>query len=210
MNAQTFGCGSEGDAVARELEQMTAEALTRLADALEAQPPASWDHASMCEAWHVRDVVAHMTTAARYYGAAFMAEVAAHGGDLNRTVDALAARDGRLDPATLIACLRDETLHRWTPPGGGAEGALLHAVVHGFDVALPLGLDLGVPADPGVAVLEMLTDGGIHARFGTVIEGIELAVTDLDWSWGHGRLVTGDAATITLALCGRAVGLLAL
>ena len=120
----------------RALEQMTA--------AMEAQPPGAWDQASMCEAWRVRHVVAHMSTAARYDTAAFMAEVAAHGGDLNRTVDALAVRDGGLDPSALIASLRSETLHRWTPPGGGAEGALLHAVVHAYDVAFPLGFDLGV------------------------------------------------------------------
>src|SRR5215475_12539823 len=72
-------------------------AFLSLAETLERLPTA-WDSASLCEAWRVRDVVAHMSAAARYLPEQYRAEIPADGGDLNRTIDRIALRDGDLDP----------------------------------------------------------------------------------------------------------------
>src|SRR5690349_19877662 len=81
------------------LQPRIRDAFLSLADTLE-QLPAAWDAASLCEAWRVREVVAHISTAARYLPEQFLTEVQADGGDLNRTVDRIASRDGGLDPET--------------------------------------------------------------------------------------------------------------
>ena len=54
-------------------------------------------------------------------------------------------------------------------------------------------------------VLDDLTGGGGHARFGMEIEGRELQASDLDWSHGSGAVLRGEAADLALAMCGRAV-----
>jgi uncharacterized protein (TIGR03083 family) len=48
------------------LQPTVAAELTRLADLLDAASEAQWDTASLCAGWRVREVVAHMTMAARY------------------------------------------------------------------------------------------------------------------------------------------------
>ena len=89
-----------------------------LADLLEGAGPAVWDAPSLCEGWRTREVVAHMTMPARYDSPAFMAELEANGGDFTRLSDTVAARDGALPEAGLLADLRSPVLHAWQPPGG--------------------------------------------------------------------------------------------
>ena len=43
------------------------------------------------------------------------------------------------------------------------------------------------------------------SRFGISIEGRRLRATDLDWSYGSGTTLSGTAADLALAMCGRAV-----
>lgn len=188
--------------MADDLTALTADTLVRLADTLEAQPPAAWDAASLCERWRVRDVVAHMSTAARYTADRYMAELQADGGRFGVTIDRLAARDGTLEPPLLLADLRDGRLHRWTPPGGGEIGALVHAVIHSLDITTPLGLPSSAGEPALRAVLDALTGGG-HTSFGIDLRGVKFTATDLSWSWGDGDDVTGRAADLVLALAGR-------
>lgn len=185
------------------LQPLITEAFLGLANLLDQQPAEAWDAQSLCDAWRTREVVAHMTTAARYKPDEFMAELAAHGGDIGRTIDRIAERDGRLAPDTLLANLRDERLHRWVPPGGGEHGALNHVVIHSLDVTHPLGIQLPLPKETLCIVLDHLTSGGAHAHFGIDLDTVQLRATDLDWTHGEGRTVTGPATYLALALSGR-------
>ena len=179
--------------------QIAAEFLA-LADLLDATP-AAWDAPSLCEGWRTREVVAHMTMPARYDAEAFMAEMAAAGGDFAELSNTVAARDGASAPASLLADLRSETLHAWVPPGGGQLAALTHAVVHGLDVTEAAGLGRTVPATHMALVLGAADPG----LFGTDLTGVELRADDLDWSYGSGELVTGPAQVLALVVCGRVV-----
>ena len=67
-----------------------------LADLLESAERRRVGAPSLCEGWRTREVVAHVTMPARYYGPAFMAELEAAGGDFTRLSNAVAARDGAL------------------------------------------------------------------------------------------------------------------
>jgi uncharacterized protein (TIGR03083 family) len=176
-----------------------------LADLLDRLEPARWDIPSLCEGWRVREVVAHLTMPARYDDAAFVAELQADEFDFTRLSNRIAARDAELPTASLVANLRDERLHSWTPPGGGAHGALNHIVIHGLDVTVPLG-EARCASDSAIRiVLDDLTRGGIHANFGTNIDGRALRATDIDWSYGTGPELAGSAADLALQLCGRDV-----
>ena len=178
--------------------------LDALAAALEAIDPTSWDEPSLCAGWRVRDVVAHMTMAARYDEREFEAELRSSGFDFTDLSNRIALRDGARPISSLLADLRSDALHAWVPPGGGAIGALLHAVVHGLDATTPL----GIPPVSTDATMRLVLDalaGGVHAHFGTALDGIELRATDLDWSCGTGRTTAAPAHVLVLAMCSREV-----
>jgi uncharacterized protein (TIGR03083 family) len=156
---------------------------------------------SLCEGWRTREVVAHVTMPARYGVPEFMAEMEAAGGDFTRLSNTIAERDGALPPTTLLADLRSETLHAWEPPGGGQQGALTHAVIHGLDVTEAAALGRTVPARRMARVLASADP----AVFGLDLSGVELRADDLEWSYGSGEVVAGPAQVLALVVCGRTV-----
>jgi uncharacterized protein (TIGR03083 family) len=187
------------------LQPAVAAEFDGLADLLAAASDAQWDTPSLCERWRVREVIAHLTMAARYCEAEFMAELQRCGFDFTRLSNEVAGRDAGLPTGELVANLRSEVMQHWAPPGGGYHGALNHVVIHGLDVTVPLGVPRRCPDETIRVVLDDLTGGGGHARFGMAIEGRELRASDLDWSHGSGAVLRGEAADLALAMCGRAV-----
>lgn len=185
------------------LQPAVAAEFTRLAGLLAAASGAQWDTWSLCAGWRVREVIAHLTMAARYPEGEFMAELQRCGFDFTRLSNEIASRDAGLPTDELVACLRSEVMAHWTPPGGGYHGALNHVVIHGLDVTVPLGVPRRSPDETIGVVLDDLTRGGGHAHFGIAIDGRRLQASDLDWSYGSGAALRGTAGDLALALCGR-------
>src|SRR5215468_6921363 len=123
-----------------DVQALVGPQFRSLAKALAAEPASIADAPSLCEGWAVKNVVAHMTMAARYDGPAFAAELAAVGHDFGALSEKLARRDGELAFGRLLEDLRGDTMAAWAPPGGGAAGALSHVVIHGLDVTAALDL----------------------------------------------------------------------
>jgi uncharacterized protein (TIGR03083 family) len=186
-----------------ELQTRIADQYRELADLLEALPAERWETPSLCERWRVREVVAHMTMAARYDQDAFMAELRADEFDFTRLSNRIAERDGARPHDELIRNLRDDVLHRWMPPGGGVHGALNHVVIHSLDITAALGEPRIADDDLVRVLLDDLTAGGGHERFGVDITGRELQATDIDWSYGSGAPLRDTAQALALRLCGR-------
>ena len=187
------------------LQPTVATELTSLADLLDTASGPQWDTASLCAGWRVREVVAHMTMAARYSQEQFMAELQRCGFDFTRLSNEVAARDAILPADELIANLRSEVMQHWAPPGGGYHGALNHAVIHGLDVTVPLGAPRLAPDQTIRVILDDLTEGDVNERFGIDIAGRRLQATDLEWSFGAGPALRGAAADLALIICGRSV-----
>lgn len=190
-----------------ELQPLVAGEYGALADQLGSMTAARWDTPSLCSGWRVREVVAHVTMAARYPEEMFMAELRDCDFDFTRLSDRIAARDGtgRLPTSELVADLRADVMRHWTPPGGGYHGALSHVVIHGLDATVPLGVPRRGPERSIRVVLDGLSQAGSPNVFGVDIEGRQLRATDLDWSYGSGEPLWGTAADIVLAMSGRAV-----
>jgi uncharacterized protein (TIGR03083 family) len=187
------------------LGEEIADECCALADLLEVAPPEIWDALSLCEGWRTREVVAHMTMPVRYPGPRFMSELEAAGGDFTRLSNTVAARDGELPPAALLAGLRSDVLHAWRPPGGGAAGALVHCVIHGLDITEATGLGRTVPGERTGRVLSFLTGSDSPNPFAVDLTGVQLHADDLAWSYGSGEVVSGPAQVLALVVCGRAV-----
>lgn len=180
-----------------------ADEYLALADLLEAAEAQVWDTPSLCDGWRTREVVAHMTMPVRYSGPDFLAELEAAGGDFTRLSNDVAARDGALATELLLADLRSDILHRWQPPGGGAEGALTHCVVHCLDIVESVPLTRRVPDERIARVLALVADPAAPNVFGTDLSGVELRADDLDWSYGAGLAVEGPAQALVSVVCGR-------
>jgi uncharacterized protein (TIGR03083 family) len=182
-------------------EDAVAAEYLDLAAILETAPESWWDAPSLCAGWRTREVVAHLTMPLRYSPPRFMEELAKANGDFNLMADRCAKRDAAaLTPEQLVEALRDHILHAWQPPGGGSEGALTHVVIHGLDITVPLGLERPVPHGRLHIVLEVATNlESLRAN----VSGAELQATNLDWSFGAGSPVSGQAQDLVLVLFGR-------
>jgi uncharacterized protein (TIGR03083 family) len=185
-----------------DLQSFVTPTCDRLADLLAASAVDVWDAPSLCEKWLVRHVIAHMTMPARLTPEQFGAEMAAAGGDFTVLSDTVAARDASLPLADLLDQLRSPRLHAWQPPGGGAAGALSHAVIHSLDVTIALDRPPVAPEEAVIAVLDQLTAAG-GAWFGIDLTDVRLEVADTGWSWGSGRLVRADGGSLVALLAGR-------
>jgi len=175
-----------------------------LADLLASAPEQTWDAPSLCEKWQVRHVVAHVTMPVRFTPQRYGAEMAAAGGDFTVLSDTVAARDASLPIDDLLAQLRAPQLHAWQPPGGGAAGAVSHAVIHSLDVTVALDRPPVAPVEALVAVLDQLTAAN-GAYFGVDLTGVRLEASDTDWSWGGGQTVRADSGALVALLSGRAL-----
>ncbi|MCE4946844.1 MULTISPECIES: maleylpyruvate isomerase family mycothiol-dependent enzyme [Streptomyces] len=174
-----------------------------LADLLDTLTPAQWDAPSLCAGWRVREVAAHMSLGFRRPLRTLAVELLKARGSLDRMTDRCARQDAAaLTPAALAAALRDHAHHPWTPPVGGLAAALGHDVVHGLDIAVPLGLDRRVPEDRLRVLLDGLTPRGTKF-FGADLDGVALHADDLDWSYGTGTALRGAAQDLLLVAFGR-------
>jgi uncharacterized protein (TIGR03083 family) len=183
-------------------QQWVAPTYDGLAALLTAGPAEVWDAPSLCDAWQVRHVVAHVTMPVRMTPEQYGAEMAAAGGDFGVLSNTVAARDATLPVDDLLDQLRAPGLHAWQPPGGGAVGALSHAVIHSLDVTVALDRPAVAPMAAMVDVVDQLT--AAHGSwFGVDLTDVRLDAADTDWNWGQGRLVHADLASLVALLAAR-------
>jgi uncharacterized protein (TIGR03083 family) len=187
------------------LQPLLAAELAALASALAPLDEESWSLPSLCEGWAVRNVVAHLTMAARYDEAQFGGELASDGFDFQKLSDRIAHRDGDLPPATLLADLGSEALATFEQPGGGWGGSISHVVIHGLDVTLPLGLGRVAGDEATRLVLDTLVASGDRTLFGVELGGRSFTATDLSWSVGDGTPLRAPAGELAAILSGRSL-----
>jgi uncharacterized protein (TIGR03083 family) len=186
------------------IQDMIAAQRGELAAVLDALPASGWDEPTLCAGWRVREVVAHVTMPFRYSRRGFAFELVKSRGRFNEMADRVALRDAaRMSPGELAEAVRSNIGHPWRPPGGGFSGALAHDVIHGLDITVPLGLALVVPEERLRRVLPASTNDKTVMFFGADLAGIEFRARDMDWTLGAGTPLTGAAADLLLAMCGR-------
>lgn len=186
----------------------------RTAELLDGLAPAEWDHPSLCEDWTVRDVAAHLTLQQLTLSAAVLAALR-HPGSLNHVISASARARAQEPTARIVAEIRGMVGSRRHNAGVTPLETLIDIVVHGQDIAVPLGRPLEVP--PEVAATAASRVWGYQAsRTGRTkaavfhrspCQGHRLVATDTDWSAGEGPEVRGPVLAILLLLTGRPAGL---
>ncbi|MFC7492674.1 MULTISPECIES: maleylpyruvate isomerase family mycothiol-dependent enzyme [unclassified Nocardioides] len=176
-----------------------------LADLLAGLSAEQWEAPSLCTEWRVRDVAAHleMTLHGQPTLGATLAGIARARGhlfDFGRDV-AIAWADRPTDE--LVSGLRDRASSRTLPVVAMARNVLLDVVIHGQDIAVPLGVERPVPTDTGVAVLRRVWDMGWPFAARKRLGACTLAATDADIALGEGPVVTGPLAALILLASGR-------
>ncbi len=132
----------------------------------------------------------------------FAAEMTAAGGDFTVLSDTVALRDAHLPITDQLKTLRSPLLHAWQPPGGGAAGALSHAVIHSMDVTLALHRPPVAPHQAVIAVLDQLTATN-GTSFGLDLTNLRLEAPDTNWSRGEGHVIRADTDSLVALLSGR-------
>jgi uncharacterized protein (TIGR03083 family) len=162
-----------------------------------------WNAPSLCEGWTVKHVVAHTTLPFRSSGKRVILEILKSAGRFNHASDRMARKDAEAcTSGELLAVLKSNIDHPWTPPGGGPAGALSHDVIHGLDITTALGIDREVPHERLKIVLDGMKPSNVK-YFGADLDGKRLEATDMDWTFGGGKPVSGLAQDLLLLVCGR-------
>ncbi|MFZ3495546.1 maleylpyruvate isomerase family mycothiol-dependent enzyme [Streptomyces sp. 5.8] len=162
-----------------------------LADLLDDLSPSEWETPSLCAGWRVREVAAHLTLAHLGVFPALVAVVRARGG-FDRMIHDTAVREAAHPAAEFAPRLRAMAGSRRKAPGVTHLEPLIDILVHGQDIAVPLGRPRTMPAGAAATAAQRAWSMGFpfHAR--RRLAGFRLKATDCDWTAG-----TGDTTTAT-------------
>ncbi|HEY5820841.1 MAG TPA: maleylpyruvate isomerase family mycothiol-dependent enzyme [Propionibacteriaceae bacterium] len=171
-----------------------------LADLLAGLSADQWEAQSLCTEWRVRDVAAHlvMTPAAEPSVATMVKALARNRGHLWNAGRDVAIAYAARPTERIVADLRRDAASRTKPVFVDPANILLDLVVHGQDIAVPLGLIREVPPLTGAAALDRIWSMGwpFHAK--RRLSGLSLATVDGTWRAGEGPEVVGTAADLLL------------
>jgi uncharacterized protein (TIGR03083 family) len=162
---------------------------------------------SLCHAWTVREVLAHLAMPLSVGLPGLLARIVRARGSVDRASEAIAAELAARPVRDLAAVLRERADRRVPAPGVGPMGQMADGCIHLRDCARPLGLADDVSLHDWRRVLDWLPTR--QASLGVVprgrLDGLALAATDQDWTWGTGTQVRGRSEALAMAVSGRVV-----
>ncbi|MHA6784305.1 maleylpyruvate isomerase family mycothiol-dependent enzyme [Pseudonocardia saturnea] len=172
-----------------------------LADLLTTLTAQQWEAPSLCSAWRVRDVVAHMISYEEL-GVGGLIGRFLRGGVLPDRVNAVGvAAYADRSPQELIGLVRGHLQPCGLTAGFGGRIALT-GMIHHQDIRRPLRLPRDIPADRLLPALQFALTAPTIGAFWRV-RGLRLVASDLDWSAGKGPAMEGPAESLLMAMAGR-------
>jgi uncharacterized protein (TIGR03083 family) len=194
-----------------DYDALRRDELASISDFLHGLSAEDWDHASLCRAWRVRDVVSHMCLGYLTPMRSMIGKVARRGFNVPKASfeESIAFADAHTPDEILAAFDR---IHRDNVRNGIAkvippsEGLVDH-LIHHQDMRRPLGRPRPMPTDRLLAALGLVPGLGGFVGAKKRVAGLRLVATDVGWSHGDGPQVTGPGEAILLAASGRPAGL---
>jgi uncharacterized protein (TIGR03083 family) len=182
----------------------------RLADSVADLTDEQWATPSLCGAWTVRDVIAHLTVTTRLTVPRLLRAAVRARGSFDRMEVGLAAeRAAAYTTAELVTQLRESAGSTRRFPGSTPMDPLMDLVIHGQDIARPLGRRYVSPPEVVAACLAYVATntfmGGPRR-----LSGVRLVSTDTRWTLGDGAELRGPDVDLLLVASGRRAGLDAL
>lgn len=191
----------ESDEIWRYIDEQRAD----LADLLATLTPEQWSTPSLCPGWTVREVAVHLTQSTTPH-ARFLREAFRYGFRFNAMIAGLARRDTRT-PDQIVAALCAMVGGRKHPPGTRPEDPLTDVLVHGQDIAVPLGIPRTMPVPAAVVAAARLWTMGFPFNARKRFPETQFRAIDADFTVGRGELVQGPIQDIAMALSGRPAAL---
>jgi uncharacterized protein (TIGR03083 family) len=179
-----------------------------LADLLENLSDEQWNSPSLCQGWRIRDVAAHVALAPQAPSPLTMAvETLRAGGRFHKLNRDLSVRHAEEPGVDLVAELREHAASRRLPKVTNYRNILFDTLVHGQDIAIPLGVAREMPLDAARAAIDRVWTMGWPLGVKRDLRRFRYVATDVDWVAGNGPEVTGPISALLLLLTGRAVAL---
>jgi len=179
-----------------------------LADPLDELSDSQWEVPSLCAGWRVRDVAAHVAMAPLVPSVASMlADAVRARGSFNRLNHDVAVRHASRPVAQIVAELREHAGSRRLPVVTNYRNILFDVLVHGQDIALPLGLRRDMPVEAAAAGATRVWTMGWPFWAQRRLRGLRLTATDIAWTVGNGADVHGPIDALLLLLTGRPAAL---
>ena len=183
-----------------------------VADLLDALTDDEWQRPSLCAGWTVRDVAAHLTLQqVRLGGMLRMMPIMFRArGNLDRaTHDMACGRSAALPTAQLTARIRGTIGSRRHNLGVTHHETLIDILVHGQDIAVPLGRRHDMPPEAAAAAATRAWTMRWPPPFPIKrqLQAFRLTATDVSWSAGAGPEVQGPISALLLVSCGRLAAL---
>lgn len=178
----------------------------RVADLLGTLDEDQWNAPSLCGAWTVREVAAHLTAGWNVSRLEFARLLVRHRG-FDGANAAYAKTLGERPTDAIVDDLRRNADDPFRPPLVGIVAQLADIITHGQDIAIPLGIEHPVEADRVRPALGLAI--GRTARLvspTTHRSGIRFETEDQAWGWGSGPVARGSSVHVLIALLGRAAG----
>lgn len=176
-----------------------------LADFLDKLTLEQWETPSSCPGWTVRQVAAHITHSTTNWGV-LMLNLLRSGFQFNALMMRM-ARDDRRSPAEITAALRAMVGVRRRPPGTAVADPLMDVLVHGQDIAVPLGMQRTMPIPAAVIAAQRVWTMGFPFNARKRFPNTKFTATDAEFSVGSGEEVRGPIQDILMTLSGRRAGL---
>jgi uncharacterized protein (TIGR03083 family) len=161
-----------------------------------------WATPSLSAGWSVRDVIAHMTAAAKLTPPKFFGSLIGSGFRFEGVQAKGIATEGGDSGAEALSRF-GEVLASTKRPPGPVDTMLCETIVHAEDIRRPLGIAHDYDS-------EWVTRGADFYRGSNLIiggkkraAGLTFRATDADWTAGSGPEVTGPAISLLLAISGR-------
>lgn len=175
-----------------------------LAALLESLNTAEWETASLCSRWRVRDVAAHVAMAPQVPSLrSMLADGARARGSFHRLNHDVAVRHADRPTLDIVAELRAYADCRRLPAVTNYRNILFDVLVHGQDIAIPLGRDRPMPLDAARTGTVRVWSMGWPFWAKHRLRGLRLTATDTDWSAGDGPDVRGPIQALLLLVTGR-------
>jgi uncharacterized protein (TIGR03083 family) len=163
---------------------------------------------SLCDAWTVHEVGAHLVTYLRFGQLKIYLCMIVYAGDFAPGNERLSRMYARRSTADLVGCLRRHATAKTTVPRSGYDPVLADLVLHDLDVRIPLAIDRVIPEDClAVAFHHLATVPSPGFAVGGRLSELRFEAVDTGWTSGHGAPVRGDAEAIVLAMAGRTAAL---
>ncbi|TXN31442.1 maleylpyruvate isomerase family mycothiol-dependent enzyme [Lacisediminihabitans profunda] len=197
--------GDDETAVTGDWRPHIAAGLVRIADLLDGLTPEQWATPSLCAGWSVRDVAGHLLwrlgPTRRLVRDGLRA---VRPGTLtpDRIIDAVSRESATAPTAELVRRLRESAAAYAAGQGRKSVHELTEVVVHGYDLAVPLGLDPSFsPVETGAVAIARAAGGPAATR--AIVRARTLTASDDRWSVGRGPTTEAPARSIILVLFGR-------